>query len=123
MGADPSYLPITRFSIDQSDGVTSISNYLKERTVEVFDVQTPIDVIPNFVNCDLYDRTDEVMQHRSDYATPDEKILVHLSNFRPVKRMHRRDRDLRSGAEEDSGAAADDRRWARALARRVAGGE
>ncbi len=87
VGADPSYLPITRFSIDQSDGVTSISDYLKQRTIEVFDVQTPIEVIPNFVNCDLYHRTPEVMQHRSEYAKPDEKILVHLSNFRPVKRI------------------------------------
>lgn len=87
VGADPSYLPITRFSINQSDGVTSISNYLKQRTIEVFEVETPIEVIPNFVNCDLYERTPEVMARRSDYAKPDEKILVHLSNFRPVKRV------------------------------------
>ena len=87
VGADPSYLPITRFSIEQSDGVTSISKYLQEQTVKVFDVQTPIKVIPNFVNCDLYHRTEEVMQKRSEYASPDEKILVHLSNFRPVKRL------------------------------------
>lgn len=87
VGADPSYLPITRFSIDQSDGVTSISNYLKQQTLEVFDVKTPIAVIPNFVNCDLYERTQAVMKQRADYAKPDEKILVHLSNFRPVKRI------------------------------------
>ena len=87
VGSDPSYLPITRFSIDQSDGVTSISEYLKKRTLEVFDVRTPIEVIPNFVNCDLYHRTPEVMQHRAEYAKPNEKILVHLSNFRPVKRL------------------------------------
>jgi N-acetyl-alpha-D-glucosaminyl L-malate synthase BshA len=87
VGADPSYLPITRFSIDQSDGVTSISSYLKQRTLEVFEVRTPIEVIPNFVNCDLYERTPEVMQRRSEYARADEKILVHLSNFRPVKRI------------------------------------
>ena len=87
VGADPSYLPITRFSIDQSDGVTSISEYLKKRTIEVFEVQMPIEVIPNFVNCDLYHRTPEAMQHRSEYAKPGEKILVHLSNFRPVKRL------------------------------------
>jgi len=87
VGADPSYLPITRFSINQSDGVTSISNYLKQRTIEVFEVDTPIEVIPNFVNCDLYERTPEVMAQRGDYAKPDEKILVHLSNFRPVKRV------------------------------------
>ena len=87
VGSDPSYLPITRFSIDQSDGVTSISDYLKKRTVEVFEVQTPIAVIPNFVNCDLYHRTPEAMQHRTEYAKPNEKIMVHLSNFRPVKRL------------------------------------
>ena len=87
VGADPSYLPITRFSIEQSDGVTSISDYLKQRTIEVFDLQTPIKVISNFVNCDLYHRTAEVMAKRSQYASPDEKILVHLSNFRPVKRL------------------------------------
>ena len=87
VGSDPSYLPITRFSIDQSDGVTSISEYLKRRTVEVFDVRTPIAVIPNFVNCDLYHRTPVAMQHRAEYARPNEKILVHLSNFRPVKRL------------------------------------
>ena len=87
VGADPSYLPITRFSINQSDGVTSISDYLKQRTIEVFDVQTPIEVIPNFVNCDLYERTPEVMALRGEYANSDEKILVHLSNFRPVKRV------------------------------------
>ena len=87
VGSDPSYLPITRFSIDQSDGVTSISEYLKRRTLEVFAVQTPIQVIPNFVNCDLYHRTPKLLEHRSEYAGADEKILVHLSNFRPVKRL------------------------------------
>jgi len=87
VGADPSYLPITRFSISQSDGVTSISDYLKQRTVEVFEVETPIQVIPNFVNCDLYERTDAVMKLRSEFAAADERILVHLSNFRPVKRI------------------------------------
>jgi N-acetyl-alpha-D-glucosaminyl L-malate synthase BshA len=87
VGADPSYLPITRFSIEQSDGVTSISKYLQQRTVEVFDIQRPIKVIPNFVNCDLYHRTEEAMARRGEYASADEKILVHLSNFRPVKRL------------------------------------
>ena len=87
VGADPSYLPITRFSIDQSDGVTSISNYLKQQTLEVFDVQTPIEVIPNFVNCDLYHRTPEVAGAPLRVRRADEKILVHLSNFRPVKRI------------------------------------
>jgi N-acetyl-alpha-D-glucosaminyl L-malate synthase BshA len=87
VGQDPSYLPVTRFSIEQSDGVTSISDYLKERTVKEFDLRKPIEVIHNFVNCDLYQRPKEVSAERRTFAQPDEKILVHLSNFRPVKRV------------------------------------
>ena len=122
VGADPSYLPITRFSIKQSDGVTSISKYLKQRTIEVFDMQTPIEVIPNFVNCDLYERTPEVMAprrlcqaRRKDSGSPVE--------LPPGEAHSGRHRDLRSRAEEDSLAPADDRRRSRALARRMAGGE
>ena len=87
VGADPSYLPITRFSIEESDGVTSISQYLAKKTLEVFEITNPIKVIPNFVNCDMYHRTPEIMQQRAKYANPDERLLVHLSNFRPVKRV------------------------------------
>ena len=54
MGVDPSYFPITKFSIEQSDGVTSISEYLRQQTVEAFGVANEIRVIHNFVNCDLY---------------------------------------------------------------------
>src|SRR5450755_2681043 len=56
VGNDRSYLPITRFSIEQSDGVTSISEYLRERTYQEFEIKRHIEVIPNFVNCDLYQR-------------------------------------------------------------------
>jgi L-malate glycosyltransferase len=87
VGQDPSYLPVTRFSIEESDGVTSISNYLRERTVQEFAVRKPIEVIYNFVNCDLYTRPKDVSSERSIFAEPEEKILVHLSNFRPVKRI------------------------------------
>lgn len=87
VGLDRSYLPITRFSIEQSDGVTSISKYLRDRTVKEFEVQNPIEVIYNFVNCDLYTRSTKNADHRADYADPSERILVHLSNFRPVKRV------------------------------------
>jgi N-acetyl-alpha-D-glucosaminyl L-malate synthase BshA len=87
VGQDPSYLPVTRFSIEQSDGVTSISNYLRERTVQEFAVRNPIEVIYNFVNCDLYKRPKEISSDRSIFAEPEEKLLVHLSNFRPVKRI------------------------------------
>lgn len=86
VGNDRSYLPITRFSIEQSDGVTAISHYLRDRTVKEFDVKRPIDVIPNFVNCDLYKRCDDAAA-RARWAPDGEPILMHLSNFRPVKRV------------------------------------
>jgi len=87
VGLDPSYLPITRFSIEQSDGVTAISNYLRDRTLKEFEIRNPIQVIYNFVNCDVYLRDEGSAQRRKEYAKDDERILVHLSNFRPVKRI------------------------------------
>ncbi len=86
VGADRSYLPITRFSIEQSDGVTAISQYLKEHTLSVFGVGEQIRVIQNFVNCDVY-RGNPDPAARKAFAPEGEKILVHLSNFRPVKRV------------------------------------
>jgi N-acetyl-alpha-D-glucosaminyl L-malate synthase BshA len=88
VGLDRSYLPITRYSIQQSDGVTAISNYLKDRTQRVFDVKNNIEVIYNSVNSDVYRRNvDTYAQVRAEYAPNGEKVLVHLSNFRPVKRL------------------------------------
>jgi L-malate glycosyltransferase len=88
VGLDRSYLPITKFGIEQSDGVTAISSSLRERTVEAFKVQQEIEVIRNFVNCDVYVAKPElVAEMRPQYAGPGEKLLVHLSNFRPVKRI------------------------------------
>jgi L-malate glycosyltransferase len=86
VGLDRSYLPITRFSIEESDGVTAISNYLRERTLREFDVKNHIEVIYNFVNCDLYCRDAGAAERRLEYAPNGERVLVHLSNFRPVKR-------------------------------------
>ena len=86
VGNDRSYLPITRFSIEQSDGVTAISNYLRDRTLKEFEIKRPIEVIPNFVNCDLYKRCDDAAL-RAKWAPNSEPILMHLSNFRPVKRI------------------------------------
>jgi len=88
VGLDRSYLPVTRYSIEQSDGVTAISNYLRDRTQRLFDVKNKIEVIYNSVNCDVYRRDPEVVaQMRPEYAPKGERILVHLSNFRPVKRI------------------------------------
>lgn len=78
VGADRSYFPITKFSIERSDGITAISEYLRQQTEEVFGVTQPIQVIPNFVNCDLY-RPDAERRRRRP-------TLLHVSNFRPVKR-------------------------------------
>jgi N-acetyl-alpha-D-glucosaminyl L-malate synthase BshA len=86
VGSDRSFLPITKFSIEQSDGVTAISHYLKQRTLEEFDIKNPIEVVPNFVNCDLYFRKDDPSL-RAEWAPEGEPILMHLSNFRPVKRL------------------------------------
>jgi N-acetyl-alpha-D-glucosaminyl L-malate synthase BshA len=78
VGMDRSYFPITKFSIEQSDGITAISEYLREKTVDVFGISKPIDVIHNFVNCDLY-QPGERRRRR--------ETLIHISNFRPVKRV------------------------------------
>jgi N-acetyl-alpha-D-glucosaminyl L-malate synthase BshA len=80
VGADRSYFPITKFSIERSDGVTTISEYMRRRTVDFFGVQNPIEVIPNFVNCSLY-RPDPEAQSQG------RKRILHISNFRPVKRV------------------------------------
>src|SRR5215813_8534807 len=86
VGSNRSYLPITKFSIEQSDGVTAISSYLLKQTIKEFDIKRPMEVIPNFVNCDLYTRKpDEAL--RAKWAPNREPILMHLSNFRPVKRV------------------------------------
>jgi L-malate glycosyltransferase len=86
VGADRSYYPITRFSIEQSDGVTSVSEYLRRQTVETFEVSREIRVVTNFVNCELY-HPDDAKKGAAAYAKGDEKLLIHLSNFRPVKRV------------------------------------
>ena len=88
VGLDRSYLPITKYAIQESDGVTCISNYLKEKTIEHFGVTRGIEVVTNFVNCDVYTPiTDEAkrIEARKRLASPNEAILMHLSNFRPVK--------------------------------------
>jgi L-malate glycosyltransferase len=87
VGADRSYLPITRFGILRSDGVTSISQYLRRETCQVFDVcEDVIEVIPNFIDPSYYyRRTNDTL--RAKYSPDGEKLIVHISNFRPVKRI------------------------------------
>jgi N-acetyl-alpha-D-glucosaminyl L-malate synthase BshA len=78
VGTEPSYFDITRFSIESSDAVTAISHYLKERTEQVFGISHPIEVVHNFVNCELYEPAVAIG------VRP--RRLIHVSNFRPVKR-------------------------------------
>lgn len=84
VGADRSYLPITRYGIVQSDGVTAISHYLKNATQEIFQFADSI-VIPNFV-CQTDYMRHAVPELRRELAPGSETLLVHVSNFRPVKR-------------------------------------
>lgn len=84
VGQEPSYFPITRFLIEQSDAVTAVSGFLRDETVRVFGCGRDIEVIPNFVDARLYaPGRDEAVRAR--FAAPGEKLLVHVSNFRPVK--------------------------------------
>ena len=84
VGADRSYLPITRYGLQQSDGVTAVSKFLKQATIETFDFDE-IEVIPNFISPELY-RREEGSPMCKSLSPNGEKLLVHVSNFRPVKR-------------------------------------
>jgi N-acetyl-alpha-D-glucosaminyl L-malate synthase BshA len=84
VGADRSYLPITRYGLQQSDGVTAVSKFLKQATIETFDFDE-IEVIPNFI-CPNHYRRDDDLPLLKELAPTGEKLLVHVSNFRAVKR-------------------------------------
>jgi len=84
VGADRSYLPITRYGLQQSDGVTAVSKFLKQATIETFDFDE-IEVIPNFICENHYKRLPD-SPLRAELAPNGERLLVHVSNFRPVKR-------------------------------------
>jgi len=86
VGSDPSYLPVVNFSINQSDGVTAVSSYLREETYMRFEIEVPIEVIPNFVDLNRFQR--RVKDHyRKAIVHDGEKIITHVSNFRKVKRV------------------------------------
>ncbi|TET81378.1 N-acetyl-alpha-D-glucosaminyl L-malate synthase BshA [candidate division TA06 bacterium] len=82
IGSDSSFLPITKFSIEKSDGVTAVSQYLKKKTEETIGVSTPIEVIYNFINTTTFFRNSDPQIER-----PAGKVVIHISNFRPVKRI------------------------------------
>ena len=88
VGSDPSYSEIVAFSIDQSDLVTAVSRSLRASTYEQLGVRSEIEVIPNFLDCAIH-RRQNVGDLRKRYVGEDRdaKIVIHISNFRPVKRI------------------------------------
>jgi N-acetyl-alpha-D-glucosaminyl L-malate synthase BshA len=85
VGRDASYLPITKFGVEVSDGVTAVSQWLKEQTAKNFGTQKDIDVIPNFVDPKRFQPRKEDACHL--FGSSREPMLCHVSNFRPVKRV------------------------------------
>jgi N-acetyl-alpha-D-glucosaminyl L-malate synthase BshA len=85
VGRDPSYLPITRFGIEVSDGVTAVSQWLRDETAKNFATEKEIDVIPNFVDPARFRKHTSPLS--SLFSSSGEKLLCHVSNFRPVKRI------------------------------------
>jgi len=86
VGLEPSFLPVMKFSIEQSDGVTAVSRFLREKTTTNYGIDKEITVIPNFVDPEKYKRI-SCEEIRAKFAPAGEKILVHTSNFRTVKRV------------------------------------
>ncbi|HEY9230413.1 MAG TPA: N-acetyl-alpha-D-glucosaminyl L-malate synthase BshA [Gemmatimonadaceae bacterium] len=87
VGQDPSFRPITKFSIEKSDGLTAVSRYLQSETLTTFGCTAcRIEVIPNFVDPDVYDRS-KYTSILDEQVDSNAQVLMHVSNFRPVKRV------------------------------------
>lgn len=84
VGRNPTYKPAVTFSINNSDLVTSVSESLKQDTVELFDIQREIEVIPNFIDLRLYNTEADC---KNNFAESGQKVVSHVSNFRKVKRI------------------------------------
>ncbi len=89
VGLEPSFQKTLKFSIEHSDGVTAVSKFLKEKTISSYNIQNDIEVIYNFVDTEKYKKlsTPELKKLREHYAPNNEKILIHTSNFRKLKRV------------------------------------
>jgi L-malate glycosyltransferase len=87
VGSDHSYAETVAFSIDGSDGVTAVSESLRQDTYRTLAVRKPITVIPNFLDCDVYKRVDAQALRARYCPVGCEKLVIHVSNFRPVKRV------------------------------------
>lgn len=87
VGSHPNYKTAVEFSINKSDAVTTVSKSLKEDTLRLFDVKNEIKVIYNFIDFDKYSQPKDKECERGTLAEPNERIISHISNFRPVKRI------------------------------------
>ena len=88
-GLEISFLPTMKFSVQKSDGVTAVSEFLRTKTMSQYEITKDIKVIPNFINQDIYKKIDnhETQCLKEKLSKNGEKILVHTSNFRPLKRV------------------------------------
>ena len=86
VGSHPNYKSAVEFSINNSDVVTTVSKSLKEDTLRLFNITNDIEVVYNFIDSEKYDNEKKKKCHRESLAKPEERILTHISNFRPVKR-------------------------------------
>lgn len=87
VGSHPFYRPAVTFSINHSDCVTAVSESLKQDTLRLFDIKTEIKVIPNFIDTKKFENKEKPCE-RSLLAPTDDKIITHISNFRPLKRIN-----------------------------------
>lgn len=87
VGADSSMHGAVRLAINKSDGVTAVSEFLKKETVRLFDPRGEVEVIPNFVDTELFYRLPHTREIREQLELDSEKVCIHISNFRPVKRI------------------------------------
>jgi L-malate glycosyltransferase len=86
VGLEPSFEPLMKFSIESSDGVTAVSEYLRNETISNYDVKKDIQVIPNFIDTEVF-RPVDAKNLRRLIAPNGESVLIHVSNFRAVKRV------------------------------------
>jgi len=88
-GLEPSFLPTMKFSIEKSDGVTAVSKFLRDKTQQQYKINKDIEVIPNFIDTEKFRReeNEKTKCFKKNFAPNDEKILIHVSNFRPLKRV------------------------------------
>ena len=114
VGSDPSYRRVVAFSIEQSDAVTTVSRSLRDDTVSALGVTSPIEVIPNFLDCTEYRRKpDPALRARLCPPERYDALVIHISNLRPVKRVGRRARRVSPHPQPRAGQVSRRRRRAR----------